>query len=217
MVNGQGQGAYSFYQPKSPFHTSICNPISKPPALHRDKSYQNCYLHAQNRVTNKHIMRPTTSIHQTHNKLPNTPFTSTPINSIIHGPRPSLLKIKTPSSLSTQRQQKQKHQSKDMNDPVIIYVASPKIIHARPQDFMALVQSLTGRSPNTRLERIDDHSVSRSEGSFASGNDSRNADSSKVLSSLIKSPNVDLNEPAKFACMSDIPLYTPTGLDLFYS
>lgn len=84
-----------------------------------------------------------------------------PARRVIHGPRPSPLKInkdshfihKTSSSSSSssildvapvavKQQQPQKRQQ-----PVIIYTYSPKIIHTQPRDFMALVQKLTGQYP----------------------------------------------------------------------
>ncbi|ONK74248.1 uncharacterized protein A4U43_C03F4310 [Asparagus officinalis] len=34
----------------------------------------------------------------------------------------------------------------DLRSAVIVHVHSPKVIHARPQDFMRVVQMLTGRS-----------------------------------------------------------------------
>lgn len=69
------------------------------------------------------------------------------------GNRPSPLKInrdsflihkQQPSSFSRMEQQ-QRHQH-----PVIIYAQSPKVIHTRPHDFMALVQKLTGLSRSDR-------------------------------------------------------------------
>uniref|UniRef100_A0A803MTY1 Uncharacterized protein n=1 Tax=Chenopodium quinoa TaxID=63459 RepID=A0A803MTY1_CHEQI len=79
---------------------------------------------------------------------------------------------------------------------------------------MALVQSLTGISSTKNKEftpnnLADDRSVSTSESSSAS-DDSRHANSYKLLSS---SSAMDLNQP-EFTCMRDIPLYTPTGLEL---
>lgn len=81
---------------------------------------------------------------------------------------------------------------------------------------MSLVQTLTGRNS---LDR--DHTV------VPSLNDSSSSDfdsSCKMLSSpksssllISSSPTMDLNQSKSVSCMSDIPLYTPTGLDLFYS
>ncbi|KAH7554202.1 hypothetical protein JRO89_XS12G0133700 [Xanthoceras sorbifolium] len=49
----------------------------------------------------------------------------------LQGPRPATLKKPQRTS------------------PVIVYLVSPKIIHVRPEEFMGLVQRLTGREPPT--------------------------------------------------------------------
>lgn len=84
-----------------------------------------------------------------------------PARRLIHGPRPSPLKInkdshfihKTSSSPSSSSIHdaapvavKQQQQPQRRQQPVIIYTHSPKIIHTQPRDFMALVQKLTGQS-----------------------------------------------------------------------
>ncbi|XP_031477585.1 pistil-specific extensin-like protein [Nymphaea colorata] len=65
----------------------------------------------------------------------------------VQGPKPAPLKMKKdsggmirkpPVPPPTQRR-----------SPLIIYVKSPKIIHTKARDFMALVQRLTGKSPTT--------------------------------------------------------------------
>ncbi|THU45947.1 hypothetical protein C4D60_Mb02t23330 [Musa balbisiana] len=66
----------------------------------------------------------------------------------INGPRSAPLKIhkdshlihKPPSSSAATGARCQR------NHPVVIYTHSPKVIHTRASDFMALVQKLTGRS-----------------------------------------------------------------------
>ncbi|XP_062223154.1 protein MKS1-like [Phragmites australis] len=45
---------------------------------------------------------------------------------------------------ASQQQQQHHHQQQQARAPVIIYDASPKVIHTKPGDFMALVQRLTG-------------------------------------------------------------------------
>jgi len=53
-------------------------------------------------------------------------------------------------------QQQQQHAPAPPRAPVIIYDASPKVIHAKPSEFMAIVQSLTGPgsgAPPRRQER----------------------------------------------------------------
>lgn len=79
----------------------------------------------------------------------------------LHGPRPSPLKIckdshkirkpapaipAVPSMPIINRSQ-----------PMIIYMQSPKIIHAEVQDFMTLVQRLTGSSSSSADTRNSDH------------------------------------------------------------
>ncbi|KAF3785496.1 VQ motif-containing protein 8 [Nymphaea thermarum] len=65
----------------------------------------------------------------------------------VQGPKPAPLKMKKdsggmirkpPVPPPTQRR-----------SPLIIYIKSPKIIHTKARDFMALVQRLTGKSPTT--------------------------------------------------------------------
>jgi MAP kinase substrate 1 len=74
---------------------------------------------------------------------------SSPRSRQLQGPRPPRLavskdshKVKKPPIAPQQRHhQPQQHQARA---PVIIYDASPKVIHTKPGDFMALVQRLTG-------------------------------------------------------------------------
>ncbi|KAH0468895.1 hypothetical protein IEQ34_002127 [Dendrobium chrysotoxum] len=51
----------------------------------------------------------------------------------LHGPRPSPLKL-------------HKDSHKIIKPPIIIYTVSPKVIHTNPNEFMSLVQRLTGFS-----------------------------------------------------------------------
>ncbi|KAM3367389.1 hypothetical protein ACQJBY_016159 [Aegilops geniculata] len=75
----------------------------------------------------------------------------------LQGPRPPRLSvrpeshaIKKPSGAPPQAQgqgharREEKQQGQPPREPVIIYDASPKIIHTKPSEFMALVQRLTG-------------------------------------------------------------------------
>ncbi|KAL4610013.1 hypothetical protein ACB092_08G021700 [Castanea dentata] len=112
--------------------------------------------------------------------------------------------------------------------PVIIYTHSPKIIHTQAQDFMALVQKLTGMSqPND-----DDQSQKSEKGLSAKGNDrkvikpfghdNRNDSSSalteencgdvKARSSSL-SPIFNQTNPY----FADIPLFTPSSNNFFCS
>ncbi|XLR01885.1 hypothetical protein S83_068083 [Arachis hypogaea] len=58
---------------------------------------------------------------------------------VINDPRPSPLMINKDSHLIQKP-------SSEQRKPIIIYTVSPKIIHTKAQDFMALVQRLTGMS-----------------------------------------------------------------------
>ncbi|KAM4082888.1 hypothetical protein ACJW30_08G015000 [Castanea mollissima] len=148
---------------------------------------------------------------------------------MIKGPRPSPLNINKgshvihkpsfSSSSSSSSQQKQ---------PVIIYAHSPKIIHTQAQDFMALVQKLTGMSqPND-----DDQSQKSEKGLSAKGNDGKvikpfghdnRNDSSSALTeencgdvkarSSSLSPIFNQTNPY----FADIPLFTPSSNNFFCS
>lgn len=128
---------------------------------------------------------------------------------IIHGPRPSPLTIQKPSYSSHQHTPKKRRYQTGCkgNNPVIIYLTSPKIIHTQPRNFMALVQSLTGLSSTKELQPIGHTSLDRNISS------SNYTDSFKMLNSS----SMDLNRPKFSTCMSDIPLYTPTAMDFFDS
>ncbi|XP_061994803.1 VQ motif-containing protein 8, chloroplastic-like [Rosa rugosa] len=72
---------------------------------------------------------------------------------MISGNRPSPLKINRDSYLIHKQQPSRMagahgyhQQQQQRHHPVIIYTQSPKVIHTRPHDFMALVQKLTGLS-----------------------------------------------------------------------
>ncbi|KAL7171195.1 hypothetical protein ACSBR2_035940 [Camellia fascicularis] len=61
---------------------------------------------------------------------------------VINGSRPTPLRIINKDSHVIHKQRNQQ--------PIITYTKSPKIIHAKPRDFMALVQRLTGLSSSSR-------------------------------------------------------------------
>ncbi|XP_071695014.1 VQ motif-containing protein 20-like [Rutidosis leptorrhynchoides] len=58
-------------------------------------------------------------------------------------PSPSTGSSTSPDTLTTKPPQQQQQPRR----PVIIYTHSPKVIHTHPRDFMALVQKLTGYTP----------------------------------------------------------------------
>lgn len=76
----------------------------------------------------------------------------------LQGPRPPALKvrkdsykIKKPPVAPPQQPDHEHHhrQQTQPRPPVIIYTVSPKVIHTNPDDFMTLVQRLTGSSSST--------------------------------------------------------------------
>ncbi|KAL6894217.1 hypothetical protein ACP4OV_008315 [Aristida adscensionis] len=67
----------------------------------------------------------------------------------LRGPRPQPLKVSSSSrgSSPTSSSSKQPPSSsgKKKAAPVIVYEHTPKVVHARPQEFMTVVQRLTGK------------------------------------------------------------------------
>ncbi|CAB4286984.1 unnamed protein product [Prunus armeniaca] len=64
----------------------------------------------------------------------------------LQGPRPKPLVV---SKNSRQAMKKKKQQQQPISsNPVIVYLISPKVIHVQPQEFMDLVQRLTGNNNN---------------------------------------------------------------------
>ncbi|KAK1421030.1 hypothetical protein QVD17_23078 [Tagetes erecta] len=54
------------------------------------------------------------------------------------------------------------HEQQPPPRPLIIYTHSPKVIHTKPRDFMALVQKLTGYTPqphDTQVSQCQAHNV----------------------------------------------------------
>ncbi|KAI9122186.1 hypothetical protein K1719_006875 [Acacia pycnantha] len=62
----------------------------------------------------------------------------------LQGPRPGPLMLM--KNKSSRKMMKKKHVAgqKQSSSPVVIYVKSPKVFHVKPEEFMSLVQQLTG-------------------------------------------------------------------------
>nr|XP_011464106.1 PREDICTED: uncharacterized protein LOC105351471 [Fragaria vesca subsp. vesca] len=81
------------------------------------------------------------------------------------GNRPSPLKINRDSHLIHKQQPSRMagahhgYHQQQRRHPVIIYTQSPKVIHTRPHDFMALVQKLTGLSPSDNQDQTHNESA----------------------------------------------------------
>ncbi|CAN6244600.1 unnamed protein product [Urochloa humidicola] len=101
---------------------------------------------------------------------------SSPRSRQLQGPRPPRLAVSkdshkvrkppvAPQRHPQQQQQQQvvvqhhqhqhQHQYQQARQPVIIYDASPKVIHTKPGDFMALVQRLTGPGSTSQQAQFD--------------------------------------------------------------
>ncbi|KAL3510773.1 hypothetical protein ACH5RR_030174 [Cinchona calisaya] len=154
---------------------------------------------------------------------------------VINGPRPSPLRInkdshviQKPCSMNQVFKATTKQLSTQQpKQPVIIYTHSPKIIHTKPKDFMALVQKLTGFSRSqdqivrADQSKRDDHTKTISDGE---DNDSSSVTSDhkyegdhvtdviKENSSAVSPVNKGLNP-----YLTDIPLFTPSSNNLFPS
>ncbi|GAU14819.1 hypothetical protein TSUD_50310 [Trifolium subterraneum] len=145
---------------------------------------------------------------------------------ILNGPRPSPLMIHKPnSSRKPQRVV-----------PIIIYTQSPKIIHTKAKDFMALVQRLTGMSPtNQVLPRQHEVSENNFDSSLSDGSNNIGDETTSTTSSIVKRENININESCEkggvtsnvddqqhspsnnMMNFADMPLFTPTSYDFFCS
>ncbi|GMP83324.1 hypothetical protein CsSME_00037279 [Camellia sinensis var. sinensis] len=141
---------------------------------------------------------------------------------VINGPRPTPLRIINKGSHVIHKQRNQQH-------PIITYTKSPKIIHAKPRDFMALVQRLTGLSSSSRSSENNETSQSQPRNNTNSYemksikvDDDESSSSLKdencgahKYSSVLLSPNFNVMLPSQF--LADIPLFTPNSANLFLS
>ncbi|EHA8587377.1 Protein MKS1 [Cocos nucifera] len=131
----------------------------------------------------------------------------------IQGPRPPQLKVgkdswkmKKPTSLTPSQAP-----TSGRRDPVIVYVHTPKIIHTRPQDFMSLVQQLTGKS-----------SASSSPPYTAGYDSNRGAgeiDSARALEENRDIGSIEYGDPLLLTLgqLPSTPLAAPISPSLFFS
>ncbi|CAL5021587.1 unnamed protein product [Urochloa decumbens] len=105
---------------------------------------------------------------------------SSPRSRQLQGPRPPRLAVskdshkvrkppvapqrhqQQPQQQVVQHQQHQHQYQQQARQPVIIYDASPKVIHTKPGDFMALVQRLTGPGSTSQQAQFDAAAASSS-------------------------------------------------------
>ncbi|PPD98184.1 hypothetical protein GOBAR_DD04782 [Gossypium barbadense] len=76
------------------------------------------------------------------------------------GPRPSSLRVGNSSSTTMIKKPSLNNRSRNNKavHPVVIYLRPPKIIHVRPEEFMSLVQRLTGKD-STNDPASDNESI----------------------------------------------------------
>ncbi|KAK2405313.1 protein MKS1 [Trifolium repens] len=161
-------------------------------------------------------MKPTSNFHD---------FNYEQQKKLINGPRPTPLMIHKPNS---------SHKPQRVL-PIIIYTQSPKIIHTKAQDFMALVQRLTGMSPtNQVLPRQHEVSENNFDSSLSDGSNNIGDETTSTTSSIVKREHININESCEkggvtsnheeqhspsnnMMNFADMPLFTPTSYDFFCS
>ncbi|KAJ0725101.1 putative VQ motif-containing protein/18/20/21/25 [Helianthus annuus] len=121
----------------------------------------------------------------------------------INGPRPTPLKLKQESHTIHKHQQQQPQM---IGKPIIIYMRSPKVIHTKPHDFMALVQKLTGKSGSKHQEQQKKNKTL--EEGYGVSHEMNNI----INNSMSPMFNKPLNPFA-----SDMPLFTPNSSDYLFS
>ncbi|XP_058763205.1 VQ motif-containing protein 8, chloroplastic-like [Vicia villosa] len=135
----------------------------------------------------------------------------------INGPRPTPLMIRKPNS-----------SHKQQRVPIIIYTQSPKIIHTKAQDFMALVQRLTGMTTTNQAlprqqEVSENFDSSLSDGSNNNSINYKHLDGDHETTSTTSSvdkggvnSNIDYEQsPNNMMKFAEMPLFTPTSYDFF--
>ncbi|XAR72342.1 hypothetical protein NMG60_11018949 [Bertholletia excelsa] len=128
-------------------------------------------------------------------RLPHNQNEKRPIN----GPRPAPLRVSKDSHAIQKTSNSRPHlpcpavdaRVEQRRHPVIIYAHSPKVIHAKPCEFMALVQKLTGLSPT-----------------------GKEIEETKNQSQMNTKQAMD--DPQKCP-QTDMPLFTPNSANFFFS
>ncbi|CAN6586687.1 hypothetical protein ACFX13_014317 [Malus domestica] len=114
----------------------------------------------------------------------------------LQGPRPAPLMV----SKNSQKVMKKK--------PVIVYLISPKIIHVQPEEFMGLVQRLTGNNNNQgcRKSKVNNIRAANSQ-SCTSASTTCLIDQEGFVSESLRKPN---NNRADEYCDDRVPFGIPT-------
>ncbi|XP_039781525.1 translation initiation factor IF-2-like [Panicum virgatum] len=77
--------------------------------------------------------------------MPSSEASSSPSKRGLRGPRPQPLKVTASSRGSSPTAASSSKPASGSKKPVIVYEHTPKVVHARPQEFMTVVQRLTGK------------------------------------------------------------------------
>ncbi|XP_062209045.1 VQ motif-containing protein 8, chloroplastic-like [Phragmites australis] len=77
--------------------------------------------------------------------MPSSEAASSPSKRGLRGPRPQPLKVSSSSRGSSPTSRPNNSKKAGAAAPVIVYEHTPKVVHARPQEFMTVVQRLTGK------------------------------------------------------------------------
>ncbi|CAD6244506.1 unnamed protein product [Miscanthus lutarioriparius] len=134
----------------------------------------------------------------------------------LQGPRPPRLavskeshKVRKPPIAPQRHQQQQpaahqhqQYQHQQVRQPVIIYDASPKVIHTKPGDFMALVQRLTGPG-STAQAQFDATAAAAGPSAAASSSQSQPAATTMEFEprEFLLSPTAALSPAARLAAI----------------
>ncbi|XP_047162867.1 VQ motif-containing protein 8, chloroplastic-like [Vigna umbellata] len=99
------------------------------------------------------------------------------------------------------------------NNPIITYTESPKIIHTKPRDFMALVQRLTGIS-NSNEHLFHDAASSQNSRSLTSDDSNNRQDEQQHREDVGDGQSCVKEEPFSRSSMdfSDLPIFTPNSV-----
>ncbi|XP_030483569.2 VQ motif-containing protein 8, chloroplastic-like [Cannabis sativa] len=95
---------------------------------------------------------------------------------MMNGPRPSRLTIINENSTKRSRAPRPP-------PPVVVYLNSPKIIHVRPEEFMGLVQQLTGKQSASSATAVSSSSASSSSSSTSNTFEVAASSRSSIISS----------------------------------
>ncbi|XP_048432294.1 protein MKS1-like [Pyrus x bretschneideri] len=115
----------------------------------------------------------------------------------LQGPRPTTLMV----SKNSQKVTKKK--------PVIVYLISPKIIHVQPEEFMGLVQRLTGNNNNQGCRKSEVNNI----GAAANSQSCSSASTTCLIGQegfVSESPRKPNNNRADEYCDDRVPFGIPT-------